>query len=135
MEAINLIYTLQDALLHHLLEAAHLPLDPAQPKQVLPLAVRIHAHRATGGRRRVRAARRPWRRRAAARRRRCGPGRRRDVPARFRGPAWERASGGVHGRPHRVARRRRRLLLTTLTELKAMAAEAMIGLSRMPNAG
>ena len=31
--------------------------------------------------------------------------------------------------------RKRRLLLTTLTELKAIAALARIGLSRIPNAG
>jgi hypothetical protein len=37
--------------------------------------------------------------------------------------------------PHTLNRRRRRELLTTETELKAMAAEARIGLSRIPQKG
>src|SRR5205085_110648 len=75
-------------LFHHLLQAAHLALDAAQPLQVGVLDGRFNTLRM------------------------CA--------------MW------LHDN---CAPRRRRLFETTLTELKAIAALARIGLSRMPNAG
>ncbi len=49
---------------------------------------------------------------------------------------WRTSDGGPCGAyPSRFARRSRRLLATTLTELNAMAALASTGLSSTPNHG
>ena len=89
-------------LLDHLLQAAHLALDPAEPGEHRALDLGIHGDG-------VRAV--------------AGPG------------AGAGSDGVAHDAPLGVKRRSRRLLETTLTELTAIAAAAMAGVSRRPKRG
>lgn len=50
-------------------------------------------------------------------------------------PPRKRLHGAVLNAPYNRTRRRRRALLTTDTELKLMAAAAIMGLSNRPNTG
>src|SRR5690606_28553258 len=109
-------------LLHHPLESADLPIDPAQALQVALLDLRVHRDRSPAA---VFAARRGSRAAAAA----------------AHGDRPSRIVVRVHALVHHIllgcsrARCSRRLLLTTLTELNAIAALASTGLSSTPKAG
>src|SRR5690606_11794681 len=107
-------------LLHHALEPADLPLDAAQPLQIAVLDARVHRDGAPAALVSARGVSRA----AAA-----------------HGDRRARVVVRVHVLFHHAllgcsrARRSRRLLPTTLTELNAIAALASTGLSSTPNAG
>lgn len=94
----------------HTLEATNLSLDSPETVKNRPLDLRIHSHRMSSfaGYRTTRTGGR------------CG---------------LRRFGGFDHSAFPYVARRRRRLLVTTLTELTAIAVAAIVGVRRIPNTG